>query len=1150
MDIIENKLYSNNPINISNLISKIINNVKRKHAEGLRDFPEVKFLKEKMMNADPLISEVSGKAIMMLISDRILSADVIHTDFISSMNSIKCLSTLTNILGDLLCLLPNDKNYVFKLYSPQHPFITLIMEKPDAAYHIFVKIQNLLEDFDGSMINKVFEPFYLYCLCCPSRNNIELLRCRLWALLLNSKDAGTRLFGKIISWLQVKKKEEIQIINNHFIEALRNPNIETILNIEVVILWHASLLYNMALYKFDMQPALCCLRQIFENRKLVMVDSILLIFSQIIDVCSPIHLKNILLTCKPMLDQEYASLFALETLKASLLPWLTSPCTFLNEAHQLAKEIITSVNKTNNANYKLNVNEKIKDFSFRYKNLICTNKMIFITVNLTLNLERFSEEQDLKEWLEEIKQIPDEYTVDIFNFLCGFMMIEYQDPEISLIILELLLKCAEKEIIFSSKLLTLILYKLSNNLHPNYHFALLKSLPKLVIFQDNIPKVMALIRTVSKRSENLFNVGISLAFDAWKINNKCYIYLEDLLVHDTPVEKKWERYVTKAYVLKELCDRKPELYGKDAVAHLSKILNDCDNENGALPCSLAIEAITILCRNGIIDIQTTWSTLAPKFTNDRRLPVVKSLCSLIKEVPQLLDSDSYKDLFEAVTKKLWEYVEYGDTQISEAALSSLVSFGIEHISKTLPEKYLEPESVSTAQSVLGKTWIYFLIENRASDASVQFIKNMMSIEIDGYLKYVYQQKGPKEPINYNYLPTHSIVKEIGVFIKAWVNKWRGSIHNKLYIECLKIFSEVYSKPLPPLDWCFLQELIHDPKTKEYAVDIASHQVVMSGTARRLIDNYLITVTENPKEEDILLIFKNLKYLVRSIQPMILRPFFEISIWHVLKQDTDEYNLIDGMFDQLKIVLREENVQETNKITIVQVLDGIIFTTDVNSKLFKKLCEVMAVAPTKCLKEATCVKITDNAEDFPKSVEMRCALAKNAKMTPLDWINDLIDVWSMNYRDTSIWPDLVEVLKTHIKNTEESVPWCLDLIGRIQAKVADRSEVLVISCLFDVLIYVVVHFSGFYTFINKNRNEYKQIKELFPASLAALLDRVTWEACSAQVLEWLFHMNAEETISKDYRNLFGRCLQALKHNEDFTKNDKFLKYISSSTIDCE
>ena len=61
---------------------------------------------------------------------------------------------------------------------------------------------------------------------------------------------------------------------------------------------------------------------------------------------------------------------------------------------------------------------------------------------------------------------------------------------------------------------------------------------------------------------------------------------------------------------------------------------------------------------------------------------------------------------------------------------------------------------------------------------------------------------------------------------------------------LKILSKKYTKPLPPLDWCFLQELIHMRKFRKFCINLASHQVILSGSARRLIENMIIVATEN------------------------------------------------------------------------------------------------------------------------------------------------------------------------------------------------------------------------------------------------------------------------------------------------------------------
>lgn len=67
------------------------------------------------------------------------------------------------------------------------------------------------------------------------------------------------------------------------------------------------------------------------------------------------------------------------------------------------------------------------------------------------------------------------------------------------------------------------------------------------------------------------------------------------------------------------------------VAHLSKILNDCNNPDGAVASALAIEGIRHLCKSEIIDAVTTWATLEPMFQDEARVPVICRLAKLFFE---------------------------------------------------------------------------------------------------------------------------------------------------------------------------------------------------------------------------------------------------------------------------------------------------------------------------------------------------------------------------------------------------------------------------------------------------------------------------------------------------------------------------------------
>lgn len=149
-------------------------------------------------------------------------------------------------------------------------------------------------------------------------------------------------------------------------------------------------------------------------------------------------------------------------------------------------------------------------------------------------------------------------------------------------------------------------------------------------------------------------------------------------------------------------------------------------------------------------------------------------------------------------------------------------------------------NVKLGHQILGNCWIRFLKNCNKSKLRIvgDFLIKIVSLEVSGYLKFVYQVKGIREPVDYTYLPVNSVVRGILTYIKSNMFKWKNGIYKEIYLECLRIFSQEYSKPLPPLDWCFLQELFHETETKSFCISIAAHQVVLSGTARRFIVNYI------------------------------------------------------------------------------------------------------------------------------------------------------------------------------------------------------------------------------------------------------------------------------------------------------------------------
>lgn len=245
--------------------------------------------------------------------------------------------------------------------------------------------------------------------------------------------------------------------------------------------------------------------------------------------------------------------YVLDALKASLLQWLANPSILTAEANEIANNMFAYIEKCKNLSRK---DIDFENFVNENRTLINTNKTVFTSVEITLLLPHLAEENNFLEWINIVDQGPNCLITDLYHFLCGLFLTSKLNSEIVIKIFDLILKNIEINKTLTSQILTLILFKLTNTTDSKLHFVLLKSFPKMVMLRENIPKVMAALQALSKASVDLYNFSLSLIFDVWKLDNKCYSYLENMLIQNNFSEKKWDTYVTKSFILKELCHRK------------------------------------------------------------------------------------------------------------------------------------------------------------------------------------------------------------------------------------------------------------------------------------------------------------------------------------------------------------------------------------------------------------------------------------------------------------------------------------------------------------------------------------------------------------------------------------------------------------------
>lgn len=123
----------------------------------------------------------------------------------------------------------------------------------------------------------------------------------------------------------------------------------------------------------------------------------------------------------------------------------------------------------------------------------------------------------------------------------------------------------------------------------------------------------------------------------------------------------------------------------------------------------------------------------------------------------------------------------------------------------------------------------------ASDLVSHYIHN----EIESYRSGVYHlPEGKPEPNNLKQLHNRSPLRYVVEYLMMEAKKpIKG---NEVVLRnCLRCLSKKFPKPIPPLDVYFLIQFMNDDvEMKKYCVRILANQVVQSGTAKNLLENYL------------------------------------------------------------------------------------------------------------------------------------------------------------------------------------------------------------------------------------------------------------------------------------------------------------------------
>ncbi|XP_063226098.1 focadhesin isoform X2 [Bacillus rossius redtenbacheri] len=1073
----------------------------------------------------------------------------------------------------------NNYRCPFTLRSPQHPFISLLKQESSTWPDIFSQMSFVFNHKDELVANNCVEllkPVLLYLLCNPSPNTSFTSGCgkQLWSLLLKffDKPHVREFVVELLCWVQVEDEEGLSAVEDVARGALGRADAELAAALAPCL---AALVRRAVSRGRDPRPCLDLVPDLLacapESGSCVLV-----LLSEAIAKCPVIYLHSLFRTCGTIVQKKTCNAVSVKMLVSNALQWLIHPSCLTGEALQLASDLMRLVEDCVSQG--------------GHTGRLCGNKVFSHVRNLDPAVHAAAELCRLAEawqgspelfppWLARAGQAPPHFVQGLVGPLSAVFLGGLKQDDAARESYRFLLQLVARDNELASGMLTFVLYKLSGETDPSMQLELLRGLPATAVQKENVSLVLHTLETVRSKP-SLKVVMVHLYLRLWRAEGRCYPYLQKLLLEPPQEEKderSWELEVAKALAIREICRTRPELHGEELVSMLSQVLNRCGGVWGAAPSSMAVESITALCGAGIVDIATTWRALAPKLARDKRPLVCVSLCKFFGSIPSIRGSGpEFVKLVSEAVAKLWAYVSTSNSlEVIEAALKALSKFTLEDLTlKGLPECYRRDLKLPSAYAktpvdaarkpedvlpyIPGECWIQLLenVKEEALDVAGDTLASWLAAELSGYHGGLYQLSGRGEPSSYGHLHHRSVCRAIVDHLR----RDPGSVPGSLARQCLRVVARTFVKPLPPLDWGFLQEFLRrEGEVRRLAQVLAAKQAKISPSARRLMENLLTSFQPaKENEEEIKNLFAYLPDLCNGVPPNHLRPFIakclEFAVHNALSEqgnDSNEEKFLKELFLHIKSTLQREDIHDANKTVLILLLEGLLETFDADNKLFPTYVECVAEMPTKYLERMTSPSVwwEVTPAKLRQSIGIRGALAQRADSeVPLVWLNECIDAAAGLPGEQS---NVLKCIANVISNSREHdthCRWSLELIGQIQATItsktdADNQQAVTFLC--DVLLLAVVVMAGHDCLVQTLESVActREVRlQLFPQALRALLATNQWAEITDQVIEWLHQMQTSDTVPSQYAAAFRKAIITLRHNKYFKKSSVWMRVI--------
>ncbi|XP_015257573.1 PREDICTED: focadhesin, partial [Cyprinodon variegatus] len=645
-------------------------------------------------------------AVVLLVAQGHAELQFILNSVLNLLPSARNVQGLIKVMGRLLQMQVDqrqeDSAFIcpYSIRSCPHPFITALENRADCWPALLLEIDDFIrqaaERSEASYITMLV-PFLRYLYCEPQRQSQHaLLRQSLLRVLLPTKAADKEqekaaavyeslllCLCQLVPHFQVDSVEAVLELSG-FVDILLQGLMEASgelwetervrLLVQLLCACHQCLRVNG-----DCRPLLNLMQQLLPACKVCPVDELMMGVALLLPEAPALQQSSLLrlaLTLAPG-EEEWSPwpspvlvLPVLQLLSCSQLTEpLADPSTHgLNE--RLAHSLLRSISKPTKKARRPGPTLALPLSSWYWE----------LSAALSILFKVDDDPSAATDWLLAVTSgLPSSQRLSSSLALIVTYLLITAREDICLLALKAVQTIAAADPCQVPSLLPVLLFKLSKETNAGSIHAVLNCLPNLGTHKLCVPMVLQTLHTLAS-SPKLRAVAMRLMAALWKRQDRVYPELQRLLSQqDTRVlvgkDAQWEQILARAACIRDVCRERPYQHGGDMLAAISLTLQQCSRADLATPAALVLQGLQELCRAEVVDIVSTWRSLAAELRRDSRPAMVKAIAELLSLVPQLaVKSEEYEKVKDEAVSFLWSYAGSQDPEVSSCGYKALAAF--------------------------------------------------------------------------------------------------------------------------------------------------------------------------------------------------------------------------------------------------------------------------------------------------------------------------------------------------------------------------------------------------------------------------------------------------------------------------------------------